>query len=925
MELLILLVEKQGQLVTREEIIRRLWGDDVFVDTRHGINTAVHKLRTALRDDAEQPRILETVFGKGYRLVSPLIVESLGVDQNEKDRDARAENGVGRSTNEASYADSSAAGASPTGSVQRQAAVPSWRFHTKVLLVTTLACVVTVSFLVALNIRGIRDRLETFVYTRPPSNPPVKMRRSIAVLGFKNLSQRQDAAWLSTALAGMLTTELGAGENLRAIPAENVARAKNDLSLADTDTLARDTLLRVRQNLGTDLVLAGSYTDLRSRAGGQVRVDFHIQDAATGETIASVAEVGTEDELFQLIAHAGSDLRARIGLSGLSVVDEASVRASIPSTPQAARLYAEGSGKLHLYDAIAAKTLLEKAVAADPKYPLAHSALAMAWAALGYDKKAAEEAKTAFELSGNLSREERLLVEGQYRELSKQWPLAIDIYHTVFGFFPDNLEYGLSLAAAQSAGGKPQDALNTVASLRKLPFPSGDDPRIDREESQAFNFLGDYKQQLVSAGTTEQKAEIRGARMLVASAQLGKCYSLAALGTNSEARAQCESAKRTYAEVGDRSGMAVAIDFIAQTLFGDGNLAESKKLDQEALGIFRQTGNRRRIGTTLSHLANVTWQEGDLDGALKGYAAALTNFQEVEDRLNVAAAKDNLGNVHYLKGDLKVSQDLFQDALAGFREVGSKTSVANALENLAAALSGQGDLEGARKILEEAIAIDRKQGVKSEAAWGLAGLGDIDLAEGKLDDASREYTDALSVRTQIGEKGTIAESQLALGILALERGQPDETENRIREARDEFRKEKQIDDEMLADTILARAWMAERKYAQAQKEIESGKSFAARSQNRINQFQLSIATAQLSAAQNRIEEAERSFRAILADAKQTGLLEYQFEARLELGKLEMSSGKTASGLASLDALQRDATSKSFLLIARKAAKERVAN
>ncbi len=70
MELLILLAQNQGRLVTREEIIQRLWGDSVFVDTRHGINTAVHKLRTGLKDDAERPKILETVFGKGYRLVS---------------------------------------------------------------------------------------------------------------------------------------------------------------------------------------------------------------------------------------------------------------------------------------------------------------------------------------------------------------------------------------------------------------------------------------------------------------------------------------------------------------------------------------------------------------------------------------------------------------------------------------------------------------------------------------------------------------------------------------------------------------------------------------------------------------------------------------------------------------------------------------
>jgi DNA-binding winged helix-turn-helix (wHTH) protein/Tol biopolymer transport system component len=71
MELLILLAEKRGQLVTREQIIQRLWGDDVFVDTRQGINTAIRKIRVVLRDDPEHPRLLQTVTGKGYRLIAP--------------------------------------------------------------------------------------------------------------------------------------------------------------------------------------------------------------------------------------------------------------------------------------------------------------------------------------------------------------------------------------------------------------------------------------------------------------------------------------------------------------------------------------------------------------------------------------------------------------------------------------------------------------------------------------------------------------------------------------------------------------------------------------------------------------------------------------------------------------------------------------
>src|ERR1700722_20119302 len=61
MELLILLAERQGSVVTRQEIVDRLWGKDVFVDTDHGINTATGKVRPARRDEPDQPRFVHTV------------------------------------------------------------------------------------------------------------------------------------------------------------------------------------------------------------------------------------------------------------------------------------------------------------------------------------------------------------------------------------------------------------------------------------------------------------------------------------------------------------------------------------------------------------------------------------------------------------------------------------------------------------------------------------------------------------------------------------------------------------------------------------------------------------------------------------------------------------------------------------------------
>src|SRR5271157_4271301 len=69
---LVMLLEKPSELVTRDEMRQRLWGDDTFVDFDHGLNTAVNKIREAFGDPASQPRYVETVPGKGYRFIAPV-------------------------------------------------------------------------------------------------------------------------------------------------------------------------------------------------------------------------------------------------------------------------------------------------------------------------------------------------------------------------------------------------------------------------------------------------------------------------------------------------------------------------------------------------------------------------------------------------------------------------------------------------------------------------------------------------------------------------------------------------------------------------------------------------------------------------------------------------------------------------------------
>jgi DNA-binding winged helix-turn-helix (wHTH) protein len=78
LQLLMFLVEKRGQLVTREQVSAELWSKDVFVDVEQGINTAIRKIRRALADDAGEPQYLQTVVGRGYRFVAPTAEEDAG-------------------------------------------------------------------------------------------------------------------------------------------------------------------------------------------------------------------------------------------------------------------------------------------------------------------------------------------------------------------------------------------------------------------------------------------------------------------------------------------------------------------------------------------------------------------------------------------------------------------------------------------------------------------------------------------------------------------------------------------------------------------------------------------------------------------------------------------------------------------------------
>ncbi|MCI0420422.1 MAG: protein kinase, partial [Acidobacteria bacterium] len=346
--------------------------------------------------------------------------------------------------------------------------VPLKRWNRVVaVLMILVVLALGLAYLLGLRPNGVSDQT---LRSGSSSPGPIKSRRSFAVLGFKDRSERGDRASLSTSFSEMLTTELAAGEKLRTVSGEDVVHAKTELVLPETDSFNKDTLRRIRNYLGTDLVISGSYIV----HGEEVRLDLRLHDTASGEIVTVTASAtGTKSDPVALIRQAGMRLREKLGIEQLTMTETAQLRASQPSNREAAQLYSEGLYRLRLFDALEARDLLERAVAADPDYALAHSALATTFSALGYGERAKQEAKKAFDLSANLSREQQLLVEGRYREAERDWQKEAEVYRTLFDYHKDNLEYGLQLASAQISDGKGREALATIELLRKLPPPDG--------------------------------------------------------------------------------------------------------------------------------------------------------------------------------------------------------------------------------------------------------------------------------------------------------------------------------------------------------------------------------------------------------------------------------------------------------------------
>ncbi|HEX3743417.1 MAG TPA: hypothetical protein VHW09_05795 [Bryobacteraceae bacterium] len=706
-------------------------------------------------------------------------------------------------------------------------------------------------------------------YMLAKTGPSQVVRTSVAVLGFRDLSSGRATSWMDQAVTEVMASELSAGQQLRTLPPEDVARMRRELSLTPQRMYPAELLRRVANNLGADYAVTGAYLP----QGDRVHLDAVLFDLRSGRQIAAVGDDANQDKLSGLAQDCARRLRAHLGLR----LSSAPGAAYPPVEPAAMEAYARGIERLRQSDAVNALPFLQRAAAAAPANPLVHSALAGTWSMLGLDSRAQIESKLAFEASGKLGRVEQLEIEGRYRQTSHDWPRAIQVYQALFTLLPDDLEYGLLLAHAQGNGGKAQDALATVSALRHLPQPIRDDPRIDLAEAQSAGALADYAHTRKAAHTAAEKARQRGARLQYARARLlesGAMQNLDAPGfadVRAEARAIC-------AELGDRACVAAAYRIEANALASTGSPAKARPLYAEVLKIAGDMGNYLEKLNALEGIAYTENMQGDLKSAEADYREALAVGTEIGVLKRYPVCLE-LGEVLAAEGRVADARAFGLEALTESREAHDQLEIGVSQADLAHALALQGKYPTAMAGFNEAIPILREVAEPLALLLALLDEGDTQLKQGDLAGALKSDEEAREIDRR--HRGFAQpEIELALAHLALTSGQMEEAATHGRAAMNTFAAAGREGDRLEAAALLARALIARGNIEAAsgvlaQIPSPDGKPFPIEAL-----VQYRIARCLVSATRGPHTEACGKMDAIAAEVSRLGLLALEKETRV---------------------------------------------
>ncbi|MEO8198149.1 MAG: tetratricopeptide repeat protein, partial [Thermoanaerobaculia bacterium] len=741
----------------------------------------------------------------------------------------------------------------------------------------------------AANAAAVRDSAAA-----PATRAPT--RRAIAVLGFANATGRPEAQWLSSALSEMLTSELAATDAVRAVPGEVVAQARQDLGLSLSSALGVETLGRLRRILGADLVLLGSFT-AQGGAEAPLRVDLRLQ-ATDGSYTKPFSIEGSEGQIFALVRRGGESLRRELGIGELASSAVPALDVAHPASPEAVRLYAGGLEALRSFEPGRARELLEQAVATDPEFPLARAALAAAWSDLGYDEQALAAASAARKRAGKLSRSDQLMVEGLERRLSRDWSRAIEIASTLWRFYPDDLEQGLRLAQVELEAGESKAALATIAELRRLPVPSGEDPRIDLVEARAAGLLSDFHRQLEVAERAATRAEVAGSRSILARARYEEGSALRKLGDSNRAAELFAGARRLAGELGDRAYMAIAAQALANLEQARGDFARAEGLFEEARATFEAIGNRRRAARVQVSLGLVASGRGDLERAQRLYESAESTLAELGDRRGAATAAANLGTMLYLQWDLAGAEKHHQQALAAFRQLDDRSREIVALANLGQIRRERGDFADSDRLWQQALELARATGDKAGEGDALLGLGENRALQGDTVAAASDLEAALALFESGGERPRAAAVRLVQARMERDAGEPASAFAALVALSREFGARGEVDEKVQADLEAARCLLAQRgKKEAAAQLVAEAKGVAERNPAAWLRHLGRLVSAEIDIAFGRFAAARRTLAEDLAAAGKAGHRLAALEARFGALTVDRTEGVASSASA----------------------------
>ena len=901
--LLVLLVSRAGTVVTREEIQAHLWPANTNVEFDKSLRVAVSKVREALRDSATVPTYIETLPRRGYRFLRPVTVAEVPAP------DLMVSDLVTSSTVPSIPAQP------PTGLVTP----PSAQGRGATLRLSPLSY-----FTLWLAIGAIV--LAGFLYVGRKKLGPVApsvaahpfARRSIAVIGLRNLSSSPDDAWLSTALAEMLSAELSASERLRVISGEEVARA--GLSAPPANTPSHASLLRYANQLGADIIVSGSYTlthNQKDSASSQMRLDLRIEDISSDAPSITLVKTGRSTDLFSLVSGSGSELRRHFGFEEMSLSAATAVRRTLPTDPEAARLYAEGLSHLRNFDPLGGRNLLLKAAKIDPGHAGTHLALAEAWRAMGYVPAARTEATRAVELGAGLPREEMLIMEGELAVLSSDWPRAIDIYHSLLVLYPDDIDMGLRLVAAQSGANRYPDAAATLKILRRAGLPRADEAKLDLSEATTHTATGDFRQSVVEADKAIAIAAELDAHLLRAQALGVKAFSLERLGDSQNSLAASTEAQSLYRAANDKRGLAISLILTGDLLYNKGQTADARNDFLSALDLFREIGHRGNMGLCLERVGNTYYDEGSLVESRKYYQQALDAYREVHVDANIGSAIGNIANVQETEGDIAAALKSNAECLALGEKSGEKRQMASTLANMGVLETERGALDEAAADFNRAAELDRQMDYSRGLSHALVGQGDVLLEHNDLRGALRQYDLAAKTIEGMDEPEVRVPSLIGQGSAHLLLGNADQAAQSLKTAAETAVKNKEHGMATVSLVWLSRALLAQGDIPEA---LDAANRAVAESQAQFGPQARSLAefaVARVMLAQRKIPEAQEQIRSALVLAQRHGYLPLETDLRILLAETIPDARERRS---QLNVLARNAAAHGWSRIASDAAK-----